>query len=77
MAIIWDRDKVNMFPNLEIEQDRHGHSDAYVAEKLAITQQEYRSGKESGTFTASKADMLLTMYNKPFEYLFKQGDTND
>lgn len=63
---------MDVFPNLEIEQDRHGHSDGYVAEKLGISLQEYRLGKESGAFLRSKADMLLDMYDTPFEYLFER-----
>jgi len=61
-----------MYPNLEIEQGRHGHSDECVAEKLGISLQEYRSGKKSGTFAASVANTLLDIYDKPFEYLFRQ-----
>lgn len=62
-----------MFPNLEVEQDRHGHSDSYVAGKLGISLQEYRLGKESGAFLASEALMLAGMYDKPAEYLFQTG----
>lgn len=62
-----------MFPNLEIEQARRGHTDEYVAGKLGISPQEYRSGRESGTLAASVADILLDMYGTPFEYLFERG----
>ena len=62
-----------MFPNLEMEQGRNGHSDEYVARRLGMPQNEYCSRKESGAFVVSEIDILLDMYDKPFEYLFRCG----
>jgi len=60
-----------MFPNLEIEQTRCSYTDEYIAEKLGITLQEYKIRKESGTFLPSDVMVLLKIYNKEFEYLFR------
>lgn len=59
-----------MFSNLEIEQTRYGYTDEYVAKRIGITQQEYKTRKKSGTFLPSEVVALLKMYDKDFEYLF-------
>jgi len=64
-----------MFPNLEAEQVRHGHTDEYVAEQLGITGEEYRLRKKSGLFMESEVRALVAMYNKSPEYLFEHNVT--
>jgi len=59
-----------MYPNLEAEQARYGHTEEYVAEKLGITRQTYLERKQSGLFRRSEALILVGMYDKPVEYLF-------
>lgn len=61
-----------MYPNLEAERIRHGHTEEYVAQKLGITRQEYRQRTNSDSFLESDAVALTAMYKKSFEYLFFQ-----
>jgi hypothetical protein len=64
-----------MYPNLEVEQTRRGHSDEYVARKLGITERAYRNRKESNAMPLSEAVALVDMYDKSMEYLFRdRGD---
>ncbi|MCL2722602.1 MAG: hypothetical protein FWD47_14830, partial [Treponema sp.] len=62
---------IKMFPNLETEQARCGYTDEYIAERLGIDQQEYKVRKELGTFLPSDVVVLIKIYNKEFEYLFR------
>ena len=60
-----------MFPNLEAEQARSGHTNAFVAEKLRISRQNYEHKKrKSGDFKLKEVETLLKMYNAEFGYLF-------
>jgi len=63
-----------MYPNLEAEQARLGHTEQYVAQKLGMSVQKYLTQKKSGTFQLSEALALAAMYNKPIEYLFQRKD---
>ncbi|MCL2575689.1 MAG: hypothetical protein FWE33_04575 [Defluviitaleaceae bacterium] len=58
------------YPNLEAEQARSGHKDAFVAQKLNITSKSYQNKKRYGTFKVSEAEILIKMYQCEFEYLF-------
>jgi len=58
-----------MFPNIETEQARRGHSDESVAEKLGMTGQAYRRCKKSGAFRAEEVVALAEMYEKSMDYL--------
>jgi len=60
-----------MYPNLEVEQTRYGHSDEYVAQRLGITEQAYRNSKVSNAIPLSEAVALVEMYDKSMEYLFR------
>ncbi|MCL2182984.1 MAG: helix-turn-helix transcriptional regulator [Chitinispirillia bacterium] len=59
-----------MYPNLEAEQTRRGHTEEYVAEKLGMTRQTYSECKLSGAFQPAEALALVKIYDKPVEYLF-------
>jgi len=59
-----------MYPNLEVEQTRYGHSDEYVAQRLGITERAYRARKESNAMRLSEAVALVEMYDRSMEYLF-------
>jgi hypothetical protein len=62
-----------MYPNLETEQARRGHSEGYVAEALGITSEEYRTRKDSGAFSLAYARRLAEVYDKPVDYLLRLG----
>jgi hypothetical protein len=59
-----------MYPNLDVEQARCGHSDEYVARRLGITERAYRDRKESNAMRLPEAVALTEMYDKSMEYLF-------
>ena len=59
-----------MYRNLETEQARHGYTVGYVAERLGISEREYRLRQELGAFRSSEARTLALMYNQPVEDLF-------
>jgi hypothetical protein len=64
-----------MYPNLEVEQTRCGHSDKYVAQRLGITERAYRDCKKSNAVSLSEAVALVELYDKSMEYLFRRhGD---
>jgi len=60
-----------MYPNLEAEQTRHGHTDSQIAEVLGISLQEYREQKASKTIQLPEAQRLAAVYNISTEYLFE------
>jgi hypothetical protein len=62
-----------MYPNLEAEQTRRGHSEGHVAEMLGVTLQEYRIRKDSGAFSLADALQFAEMYDKPVDYLLRLG----
>jgi len=59
-----------MYPNLEAEQSRFGHSDEYVAQRLGISAEAYRDRKESDGILLSEAVVLTGIYSKSMDYLF-------
>jgi hypothetical protein len=65
--------QTNVYPNLDVEQTRRGHSAGDVAETLGITLQEYRARKDSGAFSLAEALRLAEMYDKPVDYLLRLG----
>ncbi|MDR0307503.1 MAG: helix-turn-helix domain-containing protein [Chitinispirillales bacterium] len=62
-----------MFPNLEAEQTRNGHTNGYVAKKLGISRGKYESKKRSGAFRLSEVKTLCEIYNVPIDYLFTEA----
>jgi len=62
-----------VYPNLEAEQARLGHSDEYVAQKLGMSAEEYRERKESDGILASEAVALAGIYSRSMDYLFGAG----
>jgi hypothetical protein len=64
-----------MFPYLETELARLGHSEDYAARKLGITRQEYNSRESVGSFRLSEAMVLSAICDKSVEHLFQpMGD---
>jgi hypothetical protein len=62
-----------LYPNLETEQLRRGHTDDYVAEALGMMVQEYQARKASKTVGMREAVALAGMYEMSTEYLFRSG----
>jgi hypothetical protein len=62
-----------VYPNLEAEQVRRGHTDDYVAQMLGMTKEEYIARKEAKSVKLAQAVRLATMYKMPTEYLFWSG----
>lgn len=59
-----------MYPNLNAEQARFGHTNKYVANYLGISRATYRKKKSNGNFKATEARKLCVLYDKSFDYLF-------
>jgi hypothetical protein len=59
-----------MFPNLEAEQARNGHTNESVAKELGLSRQAYEIKKKKGGFKFSEIKQLLAIYNTTFDYLF-------
>lgn len=64
-----------MYPNLDAEQARNGHTNQYVAGKLGISRVSYESKKKSGKFTVPQIKYLCGMYHCDFNYLFDTRET--
>jgi hypothetical protein len=64
-------ERKRMFPYLDAELERSGHSDEYVARKLGITMREYNLRKNSDAFRLSEALALSAICGKPVEHLFQ------
>lgn len=64
-----------MFPNLEAEQARKRHTNAYVSEQLGISRQMYERKKKTGAFKLPEIQKLLDMYDVEYKYLFYQDST--
>jgi hypothetical protein len=60
-----------MFPYLDAELARSGHSGDYVARELGMTRQEYEALRDLGSFRLSEAVALSAMCDKPVEHLFQ------
>ena len=61
-----------MFPNLEAEQARNGHTNEFTAIKLGITRQTFEKRKKSGGFRLEEINVLMSMYGDNFTYLFSE-----
>ena len=59
-----------MFPNLEAEQARNGHTNEYVARELSMSRQLYELRKKIGNFKLAEINLLVAMYKVPMDYLF-------
>ena len=59
-----------MYSNLDAEQARKGHSNAFVADMMGISRVSFENKKKTGKFTAKECKKLCTFYNSTFEYLF-------
>jgi len=59
-----------MFPNLEAEQARNGHTNADVATRLGLSRQAYESKKRTGNFKIVEAINLAAIYGVTCNYLF-------
>lgn len=59
-----------MFPNLEAEQARNGHTNEEVAKRLGISRQTYELKKKFGSFKLKEINGLLELYRADFVYLF-------
>jgi len=62
-----------MYPNLDAEQARRGHSDGYIASALGISVEEFQARKASKTMELPEAEALAAMYGWSTEYLFETG----
>jgi len=60
-----------MYPNLDAEQARHGHTDGQIADVLGLTLQEYQAQKASKTIQLPEAQRLAAVYKLSTEYLFE------
>jgi len=59
-----------MFPNLEAEQARNGHTNEYIAKKLGMSCRTYENKKRSGEFYLQEVKALCKLYEMPLDYLF-------
>ncbi|MFR4986758.1 MAG: hypothetical protein ACLUCH_05130 [Lachnospirales bacterium] len=59
-----------MYPNLNAEQARFGHTNQYVASLLGLSRTSYEIKKENATFKIKECQKLCEVYNCKFEYLF-------
>ena len=66
-----------MFPNLDAEQARNWHCNRCVAERLNLSQKAYENKKKTGNFKLKEMELLLELYEAPFEYLFALEDKYD
>lgn len=61
-----------MFPNLNAEQARYGHSNQAVANILGLNRNTYEGKKRTGKFSMKEINMLCDLYHCPYKYLFSQ-----
>lgn len=59
-----------MFPNLEAEQARNGHTNEFLAKKLGVSRQTLERKKRVGDFRLSEINILLSIYGSDYNYLF-------
>ncbi len=59
-----------MFPNLNAEQARYGHSNQYIANYLNLNRCTYESKKKSGRFSMDEINRLCELYKCDYKYLF-------
>lgn len=60
-----------MYPNLNAEQARFGHTNEYVANFLGLSRKSYEAKKNTEAFKIQECKKLCTLYNCKFEYLFE------
>ena len=63
-----------MYPNLNAEQARYGHSDSYVANQLGISRSGYGAKKKTGKFITPEIKKLCSLYGADFNYLFESAN---
>ena len=61
-----------MYPNLEAEQARNGHTNTDVAKILNLSRQSYEARKRKGNFKLVEVKKLTAMYKVTCEYLFSE-----
>lgn len=59
-----------MFPNLNAEQARYGHSNQFVADFLRLSRCSYESKKRNGKFSMDEINKLCDFYKCDYKYLF-------
>lgn len=59
-----------MFPNLNAEQARHGHTNKNVADMLGLNRNTYEAKKRNGKFSKDEIDFLCDTYHCSYRYLF-------
>ena len=59
-----------MFPNLNAEQARYGHSNEYVASMIGLKRCTYETKKRNGKFTMNEINALCEVYHCDYAYLF-------
>lgn len=59
-----------MFPNLNAEQARYGHSNQYTAEYLGLKRCTYEVKKKNGRFSMEEINRLCELYKCDYKYLF-------
>ena len=64
-----------MFPNLEAEMARNGHTNTLTAVKLGVSRQAFENKKKTGLFKLDEIRKLLNLYGQSFEYLFATQNT--
>ena len=58
-----------MFPNLNAEQARYGHSNQNVADALNLNRCTYEGKKKTGRFSLDEINTLCDMYHCNYSYL--------
>ena len=59
-----------MFPNLNAEQARKGHTNVTTAQMLGLSRTSFEKKKKNGRFTVDEARKLCDIYDSTFGYLF-------
>ncbi len=59
-----------MFPNLNAEQARHGHTNQEVANLLNLARSTYETKKRTGHFSLTEINILCDTYDCDYSYLF-------
>lgn len=63
-----------MFCNLEAERARKRMTQRDMCDLLGITRSSYWRKTRSGMFTLDEVRKLCEYFDKPFEYLFAEGE---
>lgn len=59
-----------MFPNLNAEQARHGHTNEKAAAAIGLKRCAYESKKQNGRFSMNEINALCDLYKCDYKYLF-------